>query len=148
MSKELRNYIKDFKHFQINEIFKSEQIYNVTLDEYKEYNNSKSYRYQFITKDDIKYRVLFSIKNNGVGRIDFDTISEKNIKHNSIFQLINTGDVYKVINTLKSIIDKHKDVKELVISSSKERIKFYKKILDYMNIRNKYIDGVLIGYLG
>lgn len=148
MSKEMRKHIEDFKHFQINEIFKSEQIYDVTLDEYKEYDNSKSYRYSFITKDDIKYRVLLSIRNNGVGRIDFDTTSEKNIEHNSIFQLINTGDVYKVINTLKSIIDKHKDVKELVISSSKERMKFYKKILDYMNIRNKYIDGVLIGYVG
>ena len=144
----MRRYINYFKDFKINEIFDPKSIYDVSIDDYKEYGDSKSYRYSFITKDHVRYRVLLSIyKKDGVAKIDFDTISDKNKDHNSIISLINTGDVYKVINTLKFIIGKHDDIKKLIIYSSRERMDFYKKILDYMNIRNEYVDGYLIGHL-
>lgn len=139
-------HILKYNDFKINEVFDSNSKYDIKMDEYDEFTNSKSYRYSFITKDDVTYRILLTIYDKGVGKIDFDTIS-KNKDHISIISLINTGDVYRVMNTLKSIIDKHKEINKLIISSSEERMKFYQKLLNYLKIKNEYVDDYLVGYL-
>jgi len=148
--------IKKFKEFnKINEIFNGDKIYDISLDKVDEPTNDfcksygikkfKSYRYSFITKDNIKYKVGLIIEGEK-GQIDFCTDS-KNKEHCSIIHLINTGDVYVVINTLKAIIDRHKEIKKLIIDSTEDRMKFYEKLLKYMKIKNKYVDGHLIGYI-
>jgi hypothetical protein len=133
----------------INEIFESDNIYNVKLykDEIYESGNHEL-RYSFITKNNIEYKILLFIKKNGNASIDFDTIGLDNDDYSSMIWLINSHDSIKVFNTLKSIIYKHKEIKKLEISSTEERIKFYKKLLDYMKIKNKLLDDKhLIGYL-
>jgi hypothetical protein len=98
-----------------------------------------SYRYSFVTKDDIKYRVMLSISNNNIAQINFDTLGLKDKKHSSMIELIGTGDAIKVFNTIKVIIYKHKDeFKQLTLKSTPERTTFYKKMLDYLNISNTY----------
>lgn len=141
--------IKNFADFSLNELFKSDNIYNVILTEHTTWDVFNSYRYSFITKDDVEYRISLSIKNNGDANINFDTKGLSNKDHSSMIFLINTHDTIKVFNTLKSIIDKHEEIKKLIISSSEDRMVFYKKILDYMKIENEYIDDgyTLVGYL-
>ncbi|MFW6281273.1 MAG: hypothetical protein ACOC1O_00555 [bacterium] len=134
---------------KLNEILTTENVYDITLDEEVYTETSKIYRYSFITKKDIKYTVLLTVRKNGEARIDFDTRGLKDDKYDSVIHLINSGDTIKVLNTLKAIINNHKDdIDKLIISSTRDRIKFYKKILDYLNIEN-YMDGEkrLIGIL-
>lgn len=140
----------------INEILKDDRSYEINLIDFDEFENeydktkgfSKFYRYSFITKDNIKYDILLSIKENGKAKIDFDTKGLDNENFSSIIHLINAGDTIKVLNTLKKIIDKHrKNIKKLIINSTPERINFYKKVLDYLNIENYKYDEYLVGIL-
>lgn len=135
-----------FNNF-INEIFNSENIYDIKTDEEKKYKDSSHYRYSFITKDNIKYRILLGIV-NGVGTIDFDTVGLSDNKYNSIIHLINSHDSIKVFNTIKSLIFRHNAIEKIKLSSTPDRITFYKKMLDYMKIKNKIVsDDTLIGYI-
>lgn len=138
------------------ELFQSDNVYDIVLDSFKEYDNKKygygndyDYRYSFITKDDVKYRVMLFINSAGNTDVNFDTIGLNDKNHSSIIELINTGDSIKVFNTIKTIIYKHKDkIKKLIIGSTSDRIVFYKKLLDYMKIKNELHGSQrLIGYL-
>jgi len=142
----------------INELFGSDYIYPIKVTEDNKFRSNlsqqafRSIRYEFITKDEVTYQVLISIwRKDRVGRIDFSTYSE-NPEHNSFLALINTHDAIKVFNTLKSIVEKHrKEIDELIMPSSPDRVKFYKKLLDYLNIKYKYAninyEGTIIATL-
>jgi hypothetical protein len=103
----------------------------------------RTIRYEFITKDDVLYLILLNIwDRDRTARIDFHTESN-NPEHRSIYQLINTRDAIKVFNTIKSILEKHKqEFDKLIINSAPERIEFYKKLLDYLHINYKPFQSV------
>lgn len=119
----------------------------------KKNGNTRTIRYIFQTKDDVEYRILLFIWTlNKMGRLDFETIGKKNPEHTSGIRLINTYDSIKVFNTLKYIINLHKnEIEKLIISSIPKRVVFYKKLLDYLHIDNKneIINGqkYLVAYL-
>ena len=129
------------KHIKkINELFNNnDDIYDVISDgKVIKFGTGKTYRYYFITKDDVKYRILLVIKDDGRGKLDFDTIGLKNPEYDSIYDKINTKDSIKVFNTLKWIIfDKHKEIKKLIVSSGEERLIFYKKLLKYLGVETE-----------
>ena len=139
------------RYIKIYELFNGD-VYEVKLVDHKsEKEYSDFYKYSFRTKNDIEYRISFFIKKDGTAKLDFMT-EGKDPKHNSFIQLINTGDAIKVFNTLKSIIEKHRqDIKKLIINSSPDRVRFYKRMLDHMKIRNEldptYAGSMLYGYL-
>jgi hypothetical protein len=141
----------------INELFSTDYTYDVKLTEKSSFANSDSYRYEFITKDDVKYRILLNVnKKNKMGVLNFDTIGINNRNYSSMIHLINTKDSIKVFNTLKSIIYKHIDeIDKIGIYSTEDRIKFYKKLLEHMGIKviresgEEYKEGdtIIIGIL-
>ena len=136
------------KHIKlINELFHSDNIYDVILEKVVDYKSGKSYRMYFITKDDVKYRILLNINNNGIGKLDFDTIGLKNSNYDSVYDKINTKDSIKVFNTLRWILlDQHKEINKIMISSGKDRLVFYKKLLNFFNIETTEDEyGNLIG---
>jgi hypothetical protein len=124
----------------ITELFGSD-VYPVNVIEDKEYDSRftgqplREIRYEFITKDQVVYHVGIEIwKTDKVARLDFYT-SSKTPGHSSIIELINTHDAIKVFNTLKSILEKHKqEFQKLIIDSDPDRIKFYEKLLQYFHV--------------
>ena len=141
------------KYIRIFELFDGD-VYDVKLDEHEDYQGDRPcevYRYSFVTKNGVEYHVSIAIKNKSEAKIDFSSGGE-NPDHRSFINLINTGDAIKVFNTLKSIIEKHKsEIKKLIMNSSPDRIRFYKRMLDHMKIRNEldptYGGSMLYGYL-
>lgn len=136
------------KESQLNELFSTDYIYPVKQIEKTDYHGTIFYRYEFKTKDNVTYNVLLSINENGVGKLDFSTRTEDNDYYQNSIELINTKDAVKSLNTIKSIIDNHPEMTTIVISSTEDRIPFYKKILDHLKIRNELKNKqTLIGYL-
>jgi hypothetical protein len=129
---------------EISELFSSDYVYPVnayedhTAKSRFDKNVYRTLRYNFESKDNTIYSILFQINiNTRTGRLDFMTGGT----HPSMYPLINNHDSIKVLNTLKSIIDKHRDqIDSLQIHSMPERLKFYEKILAHMNIKYEYID--------
>lgn len=135
----------------ITELFGSD-VYPVNVTEDHEYKSRlagnerelsqpmRSIRYEFITKDQVTYKILLNIwKTDKIARMDFHTTS-KTPGHSSIIELINTHDAIKVFNTLKFILEKHRqEFQKLIIDSDPDRIKFYEKLLQYfhMNFEKK-----------
>lgn len=129
-------------HESLYEMLSSNEVYDIKTEGITELDNGVSYRYYFITKNDIQYNVLLTVKDNGSASINFDTRGLSDDRYSSIIALINAGDTIKVLNTLKSIISKHSsDIDKLVISSSPERLPFYEKILGYLDIEHYYDEG-------
>lgn len=123
---------------QLQELFDSTNVYDVEAVSRQKYPSNEiqesktEYRYVFTTKDNLKYRVMLMIRENGWARIDFDVVGSGVF---SDIQLINKYDSIKVFNTIKSILEKHKpEIDTLVIHSTEDRNMFYKKLLKYMNI--------------
>lgn len=122
----------------INELFDSNLVYDVKLISKKEFpsnygNSTDEYSYIFITKDKLKYRVLLIIREDGYAKMDFDVVGSGIF---SAIELINKYDSINVFNTLKSIIEQHKnEINKLIIHSTEDRNKFYKKLLGYMGIK-------------
>lgn len=131
----------------ITELFDSGSVYNFKLATKKEIQtddgySKTQYKYVFVTKDKLAYYVYLIIREDGFARIDFDVTGHEVYSN---LQLINKHDAIKVFNTLKSIILKHKDeIKKLVIHSTEERNKFYKKLLDYMGIKYNSTGSTMI----
>jgi len=146
--------LKSFNNFfKLNEILDSNYTYAVKKVKDETYNitsdvSFRELRYEFITKNDILYKILFTIEGDGEARIDFHTIGIKDKNHNSIIDLINSNDSIKVFNTLKSIIFSHKeDINKLKLSSTRDRLIFYKKLLEHIKIKYDDMGTELICYL-
>jgi hypothetical protein len=131
--------IINFDNF-LNELFDNNRTYPFTLDDSEFYKDLTVYRYSFITKDKIKYSVVFTIlTDKRIGKFDFSTsdLNDSKFSYNPIL-LINKFDSIKVFSTLKEIVLKHKnEISKLIISSREDRIKFYEKLLTYMKVRYK-----------
>lgn len=132
------------KYLKIFELFDGKGIYDIKLDVHEEDDLqgddndtvdyvSKTYRYSFITKNRVKYRIFLSYRTtNHTAEIHFDTIGLDNKDYSSIGHKINTFDSFKVFNTIKSIINKHPEIKKLSLSSDPERINFYEKMVKHL----------------
>jgi hypothetical protein len=130
----------------INELFGGDdQIYPFELILNNKYDGYRMLRYDFKTKDQIRYMVQIIIwEKDREGRVDFSTES-KNPEHRSIYKLINTHDTLKVFNTIKTILFQHKtEFDTLIISSIPERMKFYEVLLRYFNIPYERINPAFI----
>jgi hypothetical protein len=130
----------------LDELFGGEYTYPLTVKSDETYHSEaskrdyRSIRYHFITKDNVEYDVLLGIYEDGNARMDFNTRGLSNADHSSIIDLINTHDSIKVFNTLKSILNKHREeIKHLSMDSTPDRIEFYKKILNHLHINYKQI---------
>jgi hypothetical protein len=123
----------------ITEIFDDTHIYPVRMYQDSQDGEVRTLRYDFQTKDEVQYKILLTIwQLNKTARIDFNTVSKKNPEHNSVIELIGTHDALKVFNTIKHIIDIHKDdIQKLVITSLPGRLKFYEKMLNYFHLNYK-----------
>jgi len=124
----------------VNELFDSENIYDIRMTEDSDdgfNSNIRTLRYEFTTKDDVTYKILMTIwVNQKQARIDFNTVSE-NPDHTSGIELINTYDTVKVLNTLKAIIYQHRnEIDKVLISSTSDRVKFYEKVLNHLNVKS------------
>ena len=141
----------------INELFNQKDIYPVEtyLDSTSPYSftdgqtkikynyNRRTLIYYFYTKDDIKYTVDISINvDERRGRLDFRTSSKKNSQFTTSYvQNINAFDAIKVFNTIISIIQNLKpDIDTLVAISTKERMMFYIKMVNYFHMNYKIVD--------
>lgn len=138
------------KYLKIFELFNSDNTYTFTKTEDKKYDDGdKTLRYEFTTKDDVIYKILLSFYPNAsidnektrVLRADFSTSGYKS----SSISLINMNDSIKVFATLKSLLDSHRsEFDKLFISSTPERIIFYKKMFTHMGMEITELDDYQI----
>ena len=129
----------------ITEIFNDFNVYPVRMYEDSQDGNTRTIRYAFKTKDDVQYKILLNFwPLDKQARIDFHTVSKKNPNHTEVIDLINTHDAIKVFNTLRHIIYLHKnEIKKLVLTSTADRINFYKKMINYLHLtpETKIVNG-------
>lgn len=127
----------------INELFDTDLSYPFKLIETKKYQDAISYRYEFITKDDVTYFIILRVNSKSrKGSIDFSTTDKE--KNYSFIHLINKHDAIKVFNTLKKIIQTQtNNIDYLILHSRPERLEFYKKIFDHLNYQTQYVDPYL-----
>jgi hypothetical protein len=124
------------KYLKLFELFNTAYDYKLVKDNTKrDYPPLYDLTYEFTTKDNVTYIVYLWIL-NGVCKLDFETKSLLK-KHTSKSGKIGIYDGFKVFNTIKNIIydNKHLMKKIIIEANRKERLDFYIKLIDYMDLK-------------